>query len=150
MRRACAGPGRARGAGGVRGPGAAAFPRSPGVAGGRGPGWARGGLGEAPGGPGPGNGALREGAAAVRLPGVLLAAQMRPCVSCRRRRVVFALPRPQGQAAAALSAPEDELPLPTPSPSTAGPARGSAATRGGGRGLPRSGLGRGPGLLWSA
>lgn len=94
VRRACAGPGRARGAGGVGGPGAAAFPRSPGAAGGRGPGWAREGLGEAPGRPGPGNGALREGAAAVMLPRVLLAAQIRPCVSRRRRRVVFALPRP--------------------------------------------------------
>lgn len=36
VRRACAGPGRARGAGGVGDPGAAAFPRSPGAAGGRG------------------------------------------------------------------------------------------------------------------
>lgn len=60
---------------------------------------------------------------------------------CQRRRVVFPLPWSQGQAVAALSAQEVELPLPTPSPSTAEPARGSAAARGPGRGLPRSGPG---------
>lgn len=68
VRQACAGPVRARGTGGVGGPGAAAFPRTPSTARGR----SRAGPVEALErrlGLGPGNGALGEGAAAVRLPG---------------------------------------------------------------------------------
>lgn len=51
---------------------------------------------------------------------------------CRRRRVVFPLPRPPGRTVAAPSAREDELPLPAPSPRTAGPARGLCCSAGSG------------------
>lgn len=68
VRQACAGPVRARGTGGVGGPGPAAFPRTPGTARDR----SRAGPVEALErrlGLGPGNGALGEGAAAVRVLG---------------------------------------------------------------------------------
>lgn len=55
---------------------------------------------------------------------------------CRRRRVVFPLPRPQGQAVAALSAREDERPLPPHPPVQRSQHGALAAARGRVRRLP--------------
>lgn len=85
VRQACAGPVRALGAGGVGGPGAADFPRSTGAARGR----SRAGLAEALErrlGLGPGNGALGEGAAAVKTPGVFLAGRIPFSYPCLGRK----------------------------------------------------------------